>query len=92
MALVPFWTAVARASSHDAAEAGGNLQYATAIIQIPTPPPVSKGVRHQKGKMTLKVMCLTNKDALSKGTRLVVAGKPPLELPENNLMGVEDSS
>ena len=92
MAVVPFWMAVASASSQDKAEAASNLQYATALIQIPTPPAVSKGVRLQKGRMTLKVMCLTNNEALAKGTRLMVAGKPPLELPVDNVMGVEDSA
>ena len=44
VALIPFWAAVARASSHDdAADPMHNMQYATAIIQIPAPPPVCKG-------------------------------------------------
>ena len=88
LTLVPFWVAVARASSQDGAK---NLLYATAVIQIPTPPPVSRGVRVQcqrKGKMTLKVMCLTNEAAISKGTLLMAANKPPTNLPEDNVMGV----
>ena len=94
VALIPFWTAVARASSQDDAEDPmHNMQYATAIIQIPTPPPVSKGVRVHKGRMTLKVLCLTNNDAISKGTNLMVAGKPPAgEFPVDNVMGVEEAT
>ena len=93
VALIPFWTAVARASSHDDTEDPmHNMQYATAIIQIPAPPPVCKGVRAHKGKMTLKVVCLTNNGAISKGTNLMVAGKPPAgELPVDNVMGVEEA-
>ena len=84
--LVPFWVAVAGASSHKGAS---NLHYATAIIQIPTPPPVSRGLRVHRGKMTLKVMCLTNNAAISGGgTLLMAADKPPMELPEDNVMGV----
>ena len=64
LTLVPFWVAVAGASSQEGAS---NLHYATAIIQIPTPPAVSKGLRVQKAKMTLKVMCLTNDAAISGG-------------------------
>ena len=82
---MPFWVAVAGASSHEGAS---NLHYATAIIQIPTPPPVSKGLKVQRGKMTLKVMCLTNNAAISGGTLLMAADKPPMELPEDNVMGV----
>ena len=85
LTLVPFWVAVAKASSQGG---GKNLLYATAIIQIPTPPPVSRGVRVQRGKMTLKVLCLTNEAAISKGTLLMAAGKPPADLPEDNVMGV----
>ena len=44
VALIPFWTAVARASSQDDAEDPmHNMQYATAIIQIPTPRLSAKG-------------------------------------------------
>ena len=92
VALVPFWMAVVEASSHDVDAAGEfNLQYAIAIIQIPAPPPVAKAVRLQKGRMTLKVMCLTNGDAIARGTRLMGEGKPPRELPEDNLMGEENA-
>ena len=64
------------------------MLYATAVIQIPTPPPVSKGVRaRRKGKMTLKVICLTNEAAISKGTLLMAASKPPVNLPEDIVMG-----
>ena len=84
LTLVPFWVAVARASSQDGAE---NLLYAAAVVQIPTPPPVSRGVRVHKGKMTLKVMCLTNEAAISKGTLLMAASKPPVNLPEDIVMG-----
>ena len=42
--------------------------------------------------MTLKVMCLTNKDAISKGDSLMVVGKPPREFHEDNVMGVGESS
>ena len=82
---MPFWVAVARASCQDGAK---NRLYATAVIQIPTPPPVSRGVRVQKGKMTLKVLCLTNEAAISKGTLLMAANKPPTNLPEDKVMGV----
>ena len=85
LTLVPFWVAVARASSQDGAK---NLLYATAVIQIPTPPAVSRGVRVQKGKMTLNVVCLTNEAAISKGTLLMAADKPPTNLPEDNVTGV----
>ena len=92
MAIVPFWVAVARASSQGgeaSSQAGGeNLHYATAIIQIPTPAAVAKGVRVQKGKMTLKVLCLTNGAAVSKGTMLMTSTTPPTDLPEDNVMGV----
>ena len=85
LTLVPFWVAVAKASSQ---EGVSNLLYATAVIQIPTPPPVSKGVRVHKGKMTLRVVCLTNMAAVSKGAPLTTATKPPPNLPEDNVLGV----
>ena len=85
MTLVPFWVAVAKASSQDGVK---NLSYTTAAIQIPTPPPVSRGVRVQKGKMTLRVVCLTNDGAISKGTQLMAATKPPATLQEDNMVGV----
>jgi len=85
LTLVPFWVAVAKASSQEGIK---NLHYTTAVIQIPTPPPVSKGVRVQKGKITLRVVCLTNEAAISKGTLLMTANKPPTNLPEDNVMGV----
>ena len=92
VSLNPFWTAVAKASSQDDAEDPmHNMQYATAIIQIPTPPPVCKGVRVHKGKMTLKVLCLTNSVTIGKGTHLMVAGKPPAEFPEDDVMGGEEA-
>ena len=85
LTIVPFWVAVARASSQGDAK---NLVYATAIVQIREPPPVSRGVRVQKGKMTLKAMCLTNEAAIPRGTLLMVADKPPTDLPMDNVMGV----
>ena len=85
MTLVPFWVAVAKASSQEGVK---NLLYATAVIQIPTPPPVSRGVRVHKGKMTLRVVCLTNMAAVSKGAPLMTATKPPPNLPEDNVLGV----
>ena len=88
MTIVPFWIAVAKASSQEKIK---SLSYATAIIQIGTPPAVSKGVRVQKGKMTLKVLCLTNTEAISKGTPLTTTEKPPAELPEDIVMGVGSS-
>ena len=85
LTIVPFWVAIAKASSQETIK---NLSYATAIIQIVTPPAICRGVRVHKGKMTLKVMCLTNLEAIEKGTPLMTSEKPPTELPEDALMGV----
>ena len=91
LTLVPFWTAVAQASSQADGQ-DSNLDYATAVVQLPTPPPVAKGVRVHKGSMTLKVVCLTSTNAISKGARLTVAGKPSRELPEENLIAPEETT
>ena len=43
--------------------------------------------------MSLKVLCLTNNEAISKGTTLMVAGKPPAaEFPVDIVMGVEEAT
>ena len=41
--------------------------------------------------MTLKVLCLTNSVTIGKGTHLMVAGKPPAEFPEDDVMGGEEA-
>ena len=39
-----------------------------------------------QGQDDLKVMCLTNEAAISKGTLLMAASKPPVNLPEDIVM------
>lgn len=85
--LIPFWALAARprkpVSGQDQNEDESNLHvlvYRKVTVDIPTPAAVSKGVRVQKPKIQLCVPCMTNTNAITKGSRLMIAGKVPAGL------------
>ena len=87
MVLVPFWAlAAAGRKSAESSSASSDdpnehcLVYQKAIIDVPTPPAVLKGVRVAKAKIQLCVPCMTNKTIIAKGSRLTIAEKIPTEL------------
>lgn len=85
--LIPFWALAARphkpVSGQDQNEDESNLHvlvYRKVTVDIPTPAAVTKGVRVQKPKIQLCVPCMTNTNAITKGSRLMIAGKVPAGL------------
>ena len=89
--LVPFWalaaagrkTTQSSSESSSASSAASDthcLVYQQAVIDVPTPAAVLKGIRVAKAKIKLCVPCMTNKTIIAKGSRLTIAEKIPTDL------------
>ena len=85
--LVPFWALAAagrkttQSSSASSADSDTHcLVYQQAVIDVPTPAAVLKGIRVAKAKIKVCVPCMTNKTIIAKGSRLTIAEKIPTDL------------
>ena len=93
MVLVPFWVlatkpegkAVAgKAASSKAASSQvvSLLDYKTTAVNVHAAPALEKRSTRSKASIVLKTICLTNKEVVPKGSRLIVSEKLPVKLPE----------
>ena len=56
------------------------LQYKTTAVNVPAAPALEKRGTRSKASIVLKTICLTNKEVVPKGSRLIVSEKPPVKL------------
>ena len=93
MVLVPFWVLATKPEGNvDAGKAASSkaassqvvslLEYKTTAVNVQTAPALKKRTARSKASIILKTICLTNKDVVPKGSRLMVFGKLPLKLSE----------
>ena len=58
------------------------LEYKTTALNVHAAPALEKRSARSKASIVLKTICLTNKEVVPKGSRLLVCEKLPLKLPE----------
>ena len=83
--LVPFWVLATKpatgkelqASKAASSQAASELQYKTTTLAVPAAPPLEKRGAKNKANIVIKTLCLTNPQAVVKGSRLYVAQKLP---------------
>ena len=91
--LVPFWVlatkpevkaAAGKSASSKAAvsQVTSLLEYKTTALNVHAAPALEKRSARSKASIVFKTICLTNKEVVPKGSRLLVCEKLPLKLPE----------
>ena len=89
MVLGPFWAlatkpegkAVAGQSGFEPSRIATEVCKTTAL-NVHAAPALEKRSARSKASIVLKTICLTNKEVVPKGSRLIVSEKLPVKLPE----------